>query len=555
MRIDKRDLLTFTVLSVVFFSIAIWNLGMTQTPLTTWQPTENTRFYVDLSRFENINCVYFLVKSGSAKVRVYTGSIGNWSYIGTFDIKSSYYRWRSFDIDSKTQFLLFDFLQDSIEIAEMAVLSLDNQRVAIDAVMVEVTSDPNLSRLIDEQELVQCPPTYMSESYFDEVYYVRTAETYLNLKLPYSWSHPPLGKLILTLGIEVFGYSPFGWRLMGVIFATLMIPLIYVVGKELFGSWIGAFASAFLLTFDFMNFTMGRMATSDVYVAFFSLASQLFFLIYIKKVLKNGWKTSIFPLFLAVLFFAFGFSTKWIALFGFTGQIAILLALRLRDVINLKDGLSAKIKLFSARPFFILVYFLGLSMCIYFITYIPSILAGRSFIDVIDLQWSMFSYHSTLVSTHPFASKWWTWPLILRPLWLALSRLPNDVVSTIVAMGNPAVWWTGFIFVILNVGYAIRRRIFSSIFLTILFFFQWLPYALISRTTYLYHFYSCVPLLCLTTAYFLNKYWESKWGKVSVLAYFAVVVALFGLFYPAISGMPVSTSWIENLKWFESWLF
>jgi dolichyl-phosphate-mannose-protein mannosyltransferase len=59
----------------------------------------------------------------------------------------------------------------------------------------------------------------------------------------------------------------------------------------------------------------------------------------------------------------------------------------------------------------------------------------------------------------------------------------------------------------------------------------------------------------LTTAYFLNKYWESKWGKVSVLAYFAVVVALFGLFYPAISGMPVSTSWIENLKWFESWLF
>jgi len=165
MRIDKRDLLTFTVLSVVFFSIAIWNLGMTQTPLTTWQPTETTRFYVDLARFENINRVYFLVKSGSANVRVYTGSIGNWRYIGTFDIKSSYYRWRSFDINSKTQFLLFDFLQDSIEIAEMAVLSLDNQRVAIDAVTGEITSDPNLSRLIDEQELVQCPPTYICRNH------------------------------------------------------------------------------------------------------------------------------------------------------------------------------------------------------------------------------------------------------------------------------------------------------------------------------------------------------------------------------------------------------
>jgi dolichyl-phosphate-mannose-protein mannosyltransferase len=437
MQIDKRDLLTFTMLSIVFFSIATWNLGMTQTPLTTWQATENRSFYIDLGRFESINSLYFLVKIGSANVMVYTGSPENWSYIGMFNIESSYYRWRKFDINSSTQYLRFDFQQDSIEIAEMAVLSLDNQRVAINAVTGEITSDPNLSKLIDEQSLVQCPPTYKSETYFDEIYYVRTAETYLNLQSPYSWSHPPLGKLILTSGIAIFGYNPFGWRIMGVVFATLMISLIYVLGKELFGTWIGAFASAFLLTFDFMNFTMGRMATVDVYVAFFSLASQLFFLIYIRNVLKNGWKTPILPLFLAVLFFALGFSAKWITLFGFLGQLAILLVLRLREVINLKDGLSAKINLFFARPFFMLLCFLVLAVCVYFLTYIPSMLAGRSLTDVFNLQWSMFYYHSTLISTHPFASKWWTWPFILRPLWLFLSHLPSNIVSTIVAMGNP----------------------------------------------------------------------------------------------------------------------
>jgi dolichyl-phosphate-mannose-protein mannosyltransferase len=555
MQIDKRDVFTFTLLSLSFFSIATLNLGMKKTPLTTWQATENRSFYVDLTRFESVKSVYFLVKIGSANVKVYAGFPRNWSYIGTFNIKSSYYCWRNFYINKSIHYLRFDFQQDYIEIAEMTVLNLDNQMATIDAVKCEISSDPNLSKLIDEQDLVQCPPTYMSETYFDEIYYVRTAENYLNSQSPYSWSHPPLGKLILTSAISFFGYNPFGWRIIGVAFATLMIPLIYIVGKELFGTRIGAFAPAFLLTFDFMNFTMGRIATVDVYVAFFSLASQLFFLIYLKNVLKKGWKTPILPLFLAVLFFMLGFSTKWIVLFGFLGQITILLALRLREVINLKDDLSAKIELFFASPFFMLFCFLVLAMCIYFLTYIPSILTGRTLIDVFNLQGSMLYYHSTLVSTHPFASKWWTWPLILKPLWLDLSNLPNNIVSTIVAMGNPAVWWTGFTSVILSVGYAIKRKDFPCIFLTVLFFFQWMPYLLISRTTYIYHFYSCVPLLCLATTYFIGKYWNKKWGKVVTLAYFVIAVGFFGLFYPAISGMPAPSSWIENLKWLENWLF
>jgi dolichyl-phosphate-mannose--protein O-mannosyl transferase len=122
-------------------------------------------------------------------------------------------------------------------------------------------------------------------------------------------------------------------------------------------------------------------------------------------------------------------------------------------------------------------------------------------------------------------------------------------------MGNPAVWWVGFAFVILCVERAIRRRDFACIFITVLFFFQWLPYVFISRITFLYHFYVNVPFLCLATAYFLNKYWSTKWGKAAALAYFAGVVIIFGLFYPAISGTPVPTSWIDSLKWRESWVF
>jgi len=555
MQITKQDLLTIFVLSIVFFSVATWDLGMEQVPLTIWQATTNKTFYVDLGKAESVDSVYFLVKAGSATIQVYTGSPGNWSYNGNLTITWNYYSWSKITINNNTQYVRFSFQQPSIEIAEMAVLSQDNQRIAINAVRSEIVSDPNLPKLVDEQSLVQCPPTYMSETYFDEIYYVRTAEQYLKLQWPYEWTHPPLGKLIIATGITVFGYSPFGWRIMGVVFATLMIALIYLLGKELFGTWIGAFASAFLFMFSFMNFTMGRMATVDTYVVFFSLASQLFFLIYVKDVLKNGWKASVLPLFLAVLFFALGFSTKWLVLYGFAGQLAILLALRLKEVIKLKDILSTKINAVFDRPFFTLFAFLALAVLVYFLTYIPDMLAGRTLANVFELQGSMYQYHSTLTATHPFSSQWWTWPLIQRPVWLFASDLPGNTVSTIAAMGNPAVWWVGAAFMILVVEAAITRKDFASIFITVLFFSQWLPYVLISRVTFLYHFYVNVPFLCLATAYFLNKHWSSKWGKVATIAYFAGVVVIFGLFYPAISGMPAPTSWRDSLKWLGSWGF
>ena len=550
------------MLSIVFFSVAAWNLGMTQTPLTTWKTTENKSFYVDIGGFKNTGNVYFLVKSGNATVEVYTGSPENWSYSATVTIQG-YYSWSQLYINKDTQYVRFDFQPQPssfppppfIEIAEMAILSQDNERIAVNAIATEGAPDKDLLKLIDEQSLVQCPPTYMSETFFDEIYYVRTAENYLKLQQPYEWTHPPLGKFIIASGILVFGYNPFGWRIMGVVFATLMITLIYILGKELFGTWIGAFASAFLLTFDFMVFTMGRMATVDTYVVFFSLASQLFFLIYVKNVLKNGWKTSVLPLLLAVLFFALGFSTKWLVLYGFLGQLAILLALRLKEVIKPKDGLSAKISAFFNRPFFQLYFFLLLAILVYFLTYIPDMLAGRSLVDVLQLQGSMYIYHSTLNATHPFASSWWTWPLMLRPLWLYASYLPANIVSTIVLMGNPAVWWVGFAFLILAVEEAVRSKDFACIFITVLFFFQWLPYVFISRITFIYHFYVNVPFLCLATAYFLNKYWSRKWGKATALAYFAGVVVLFWLFYPAISGTPTPTSSIDSLKWLGSWVF
>jgi dolichyl-phosphate-mannose-protein mannosyltransferase len=203
MGINRRDLVTIIVLSIIFFSVAIWNLGLTQVPITNWQATENKTFYIELGEPANVSTVYFLVKNGSANVQVYTGSPGSWSNSGNLAISNSYYSWSEVDINSLTRYVRVDFqLQPSIEVAEIAVLNSDSQQIAITAVTGEGASDPNLPYMIDEQNLVQLPPTYMGETFFDEIYFVRTAEQYLNFQIPFEWTHPPLGKLFIASGSQ-----------------------------------------------------------------------------------------------------------------------------------------------------------------------------------------------------------------------------------------------------------------------------------------------------------------------------------------------------------------
>ena len=112
------------------------------------------------------------------------------------------------------------------------------------------------------------------------------------------------------------------------------------------------------MVFDFMHFTMARIGTVDTYIVFFSLLSQLFFLIYFMNVVKAGFKkTSVLPLFLAVVFFALGFSTKWFTIYGAAGLLALLVAVRIKDLSRLKKSLGDKYVAFFDHPFLLLLGF------------------------------------------------------------------------------------------------------------------------------------------------------------------------------------------------------
>jgi len=573
--ITKKDIITMILLSLIFFSIAITNLGATQVPSNGLEIADEQPQVVilDLGSITSASTISFYIKnSEDTQIKIYTGQHDDWVESGTITITYpyAYMNWHSLNIrDTRYIRLEFEALAN-ITINELAILNSDNQLVPIVSVTSETGSTLNFAFLIDEQDTVVLPKTYLTETMFDEVYFTRTAEQYLHRQLPYEWTHPPLGKLIIASGVAVFGLNPFGWRVMGVIFGTLMIPVIFLLGKKMFGSYIGGFSAAFLLTFDFMHFSEARLGITDTYLAFFSVFSQLFFFIYLGNVVRKGWKNaSVIPLFFSFLLFALGFSTKWLVLFGFLGAMAILIIMRFSDLIRAKGkSLSDKFYAFFEYPYVYIMFFIIMAVGIYFATYIPDMLAGRSLMNVAQLQDGMYSYHAAPIGLdHPYSSPGWSWPLIEKPLWLYVSYLPADMRSTISVFGNPAVWWIGFAAIITITGVTILKAVadlkkrqmpvfeISAVFLSVVYFAQWIPYAFISRGLFIYHYYVSVPIICLASAYFISKYWKYKWMKIAALAYFIVVIALFVLFYPVISGTPVSTVTSESLRWFNQWVF
>ena len=90
-----------------------------------------------------------------------------------------------------------------------------------------------MTKLFDEQELAQAWRTYENGTYFDEIYFPRTAYEHINGLKIYETTHPPLGKTLISLGIRIFGMNPFGWRFMGTLMGVLLVPIIYLLALKL----------------------------------------------------------------------------------------------------------------------------------------------------------------------------------------------------------------------------------------------------------------------------------------------------------------------------------
>ncbi len=102
----------------------------------------------------------------------------------TYDFEADY---------ENIRYIRLSSLSSALHLGEIALYDRSGERLTFKTV----------NELTDEQELVPERASYLNSVYFDEIYHVRTAWENIVNKSPYEISHPPLGKLIISVGIRL----------------------------------------------------------------------------------------------------------------------------------------------------------------------------------------------------------------------------------------------------------------------------------------------------------------------------------------------------------------
>lgn len=109
---------------------------------------------------------------------------------------------------------------------------------------------------------------------FDETYYVKAARLLLKGEST-NHEHPPLVKILIMVGILIFGDNPLGWRLFSISFSSISIGLLYLLTLSLTGNRLTSFSAALLFAFDIMAFNIGQIGMLDASALMFVLAASI----------------------------------------------------------------------------------------------------------------------------------------------------------------------------------------------------------------------------------------------------------------------------------------
>jgi hypothetical protein len=145
--------------------------------------------------------------------------------------KGDLFKWKEYNLGITAKYIKIIPYEGVFPIREMGFENMEGEIVT----PVSVSGDvQDAEALFDEQGQVPKVRSYMTDFYFDDLYHVRTAYENINGLTPYELTHPPLGKVIIASGIELFGMNPFGGRFMGTLAGVLMLPVIFIIAKLIF---------------------------------------------------------------------------------------------------------------------------------------------------------------------------------------------------------------------------------------------------------------------------------------------------------------------------------
>ncbi len=596
-RLGKADWLLLLALTAVSAALAFTGLGSTKAPQTVYATTgEAEAITFDLGASQDFQVLYYpgvnrqdytftITASDDGQtwtlpyeISLEDGDCFQWKYIkgtrsddGAGPVKPS-----SSPLLLRGRYLRLQADTAGMALMEVALRDLTGQVLPVASVErtgAGIGLISGLDHLVDEPDTVPLTPSYDNSMYFDEIYHGRTAYEHTHGMPTFEWTHPPLGKVLMMLAIKLFGMTPFGWRFAGALAGVLMVPVMYLLGKLLFTKTRYAALAAFLMASDMLHLAQTRIATIDSFAVLLILVSYFFMFRYLQmSFFRDGWRT-LYPLGLSGLFMGFACAVKWIGMYAGAGLALLFFWSMVRRYLDYKAGQKLggeKQKQASGYLTYLfgtlsacVLFFLIIPFGIYYFSYIPQFAyeGGLTFQRFWDMQKMMYSYHARLTETHPYQSPWFEWPLMLRPMWYYTGESEQaGMVSTIMGMGNPLVWWAGaaaFVYVFFR--WLIPHLKGDTItdhrpaMLLISAAAQLAPWVFITRATFIYHYFACLVFVMLCAVYALEQLGSRRprAGRWVQAVYMAAVLLAFIGFYPFATGIPMSRNWADAMNWFK----
>ena len=407
--------------------------------------------------------------------------------------------------------------------------------------------------------------THPPQVVFDEFHFGKFVNAYCCTHQTIFDIHPPHSKLVMAWLVKLWGYDgSFGFESIGQsldngpLFAFRLWPalvgtLIPVVGFILLRVWgvsvAWAFTGALALALDNGILIQTRIMALDGQLLLGSLLTVLFFEMMLCS--RSGVRQILYA-FLVGLALAMTVSAK------FTGlAVMAILGFRLFQhfaISGMKPRWSWMIaaKFLAASCAFLLLYLAGWKLHFMWLTlpgpgtafYTPT---GNFLEDVAVLHKVMVKANDGIKTAHPWSSPWWGWPFMKKPIYYWVNS-----GSVIYFAGNPVVWWGSLAVSIVLLGQFVasgRNRGPYADLLVFGWIAAYLPYALVSRGLFLYHYLPPLMWLVLLTAVLMSRMPERAqlrpWHVISFIVCGFVVTMPVTFGFVGWKEIPV---WLLNLR-------
>jgi dolichyl-phosphate-mannose-protein mannosyltransferase len=393
---------------------------------------------------------------------------------------------------------------------------------------------------------------------FDEFHYIPAAKAFLQLEINRNWEHPPLGKYLIAMGIATFGDNPTGWRAMSVVFGAFILALTFLLAFELFESRPLAIQTTLLTLFNHLLYVQSRIAMLDIFMLAFIWLGLLTFL--------RAWKgQGPRHLYFSGIAFGFALACKWFSIVPWLTVVGIASLFQLFKYWRLRFPTPRAHDWFNQKHFegvrpITLVLTLGVvPLLTYAATFLPFLFLAQQPYQLSDfwtIQTTMWDGQQRVIGAHPYASQWYDWIFLRRPMWYAFDREPTqpDIVRGVFMVGNPILMWLGVAAIVGSWFQWIKTRALSSFFIVTMYTAFYGAWIVIPRVVHFYYYY--LPAGMMLSFALIDQIKRlpvraQKWAPW-LLIYACALAFIF--FFPILSGMPIPAESFRRWMWFSSWI-